>query len=151
MRLSLKPFHSRPLSAGTRRARDLRREQQLARPLPSPPSPAARSHSPPRRLAAARSAPASRAATEPQHPLYRSQNGSWWELEAHSLRGVHRDGIVVVERVEELPVLVGKRRMVHGVGGWRVQMLETRPSRVALTRSRGLANRIELRGGCSFE
>jgi hypothetical protein len=55
---------------------------------------------------------------------------------------VHRDGIVVVERVEELPVLVGKRRMVHDVGGWRVQMLEIRPSRDALTRSRGLANRI---------
>jgi hypothetical protein len=59
--------------------------------------------------------------------------------EAHSgggpsvLRGVHRDGIVVVERVEELPVLVSNRRMVHDVGGWRVQMLKIRPSRDALT------------------
>jgi hypothetical protein len=48
------------------------------------------------------------------------------------LRGVHRDRIVVVERVEELPVLVGKHRIVHDVGGWRVQMLEIRPSRDAL-------------------
>jgi hypothetical protein len=59
--------------------------------------------------------------------------------EAHSgggpsvLRGVHRDGIVVVERVEELPVLVCKHRMVHDVGGWQVQMLTIRPSRDALT------------------
>jgi hypothetical protein len=44
------------------------------------------------------------------------------------LRGVHRDRIVVVERVEELPVLVGKHRIVHDVGGWRVQMLEIRHS-----------------------
>jgi hypothetical protein len=34
---------------------------------------------------------------------------------------------------------------------WRVQMLEIRISRVALSRSRGLANRIELHGGCVFE
>jgi hypothetical protein len=47
---------------------------------------------------------------------------------ARVLGGVHRDGIVVVERVEELPVLVGKHRMVHDVGGRRVQMLEIRPS-----------------------
>jgi hypothetical protein len=59
--------------------------------------------------------------------------------EAHSgggpsvLRGVHRDGIVVAERVEELPVLVCKRRMALDVGGWRVQMLKIRPSRDALT------------------
>jgi hypothetical protein len=92
--------------------------------------------------------PAARCA---KHRLCRSQNGPWWELEALSLRGVHRDGIVVVERVEELPVLVVKRRMVHDVGGWRFQMLETRPSLVALTRTRGLANIIELRGGCAFE
>jgi hypothetical protein len=49
------------------------------------------------------------------------------------LRGVHRDRIVVVERVEELPVLVGKHLIVHDVGGWRVQILEIRPSRDALT------------------
>jgi hypothetical protein len=61
------------------------------------------------------------------------------------MRGVHRDGIAVVERVEELPVLVGKHRMVHDVGGWRVQMLKIMLSRDALTRSRRLANRIELR------
>jgi hypothetical protein len=51
------------------------------------------------------------------------------------LRGVHRDGIVVVERVEELAVLVRKCRMVHDVGGWRVKMLEIRPSRDTLMRS----------------
>jgi hypothetical protein len=49
------------------------------------------------------------------------------------LRGVHRDRIVVVERVEELPVLIGKHRIVHDFGGWRVQMLEIRPSGDALT------------------
>jgi hypothetical protein len=47
------------------------------------------------------------------------------------LRGFHRDRIVL-ERVEELPVLVGKHRTVHDVGGRRVQMLEIRPSRDAL-------------------
>jgi hypothetical protein len=48
------------------------------------------------------------------------------------LWGVHRDRIVVVKGVE-LPVLVGTHRIVHDVGGWRVQMLETKPSRDALT------------------
>jgi hypothetical protein len=153
LRLILTPFHLRPLSAGTRRARLM--TEAAGRPsstvLPVTSRAQSQPASPPRRLAAARSAPALRAATERQHRLYRSQNGSWWELEAHSLRGVHRDGIVVVERVDELPVLVGKRRRVHDVGGWRFQMLGTRPSRVPLTRSRDLAKRIELRGGCAFE
>jgi hypothetical protein len=45
------------------------------------------------------------------------------------LWGVHRDHIVVVEGVEELPVLVGIHRIVHDVGGRRVQMLEIKPSR----------------------
>jgi hypothetical protein len=67
-------------------------------------------------------------------------------LDAHSLRAprgghaggpsvprsVHRDGIVVVERVEELPVLIGNHRKVHDVGGWRLQKLEIRPSQDAL-------------------
>jgi hypothetical protein len=47
-------------------------------------------------------------------------------------RSVHRDGIVVVERVEEL-VLIGTHRKVHDVGGWRLQKLEIKPSRDALT------------------
>jgi hypothetical protein len=49
------------------------------------------------------------------------------------LWGVHRDRIVIVEGVEELPVLVGIHRIAHDVGGWRVQILEIKPSRDALT------------------
>jgi hypothetical protein len=64
------------------------------------------------------------------------------------LRGVHHDGIVVVKRGEVQPVLVGKHRMGHDVGGWRVEMLEIRLSRDALTM---VANRIELRAWCAFE
>jgi hypothetical protein len=153
MRLILTPFHLRPLSARTRRAR--LETEAVVRPSPVTSRAPSQPASPPRRLAArraaARSAPASRAAIEPQHRLYCSQNGSWWELDAHSLRGVHRDGIVVAERVEKFPVLVGKRRIVHDVGGWRLQMLEIRPSREALTSSRDSANRIDLRCGCAFE
>jgi hypothetical protein len=51
MRLILTPFHLRPLSAGTRRAR-LMTKVAARRPIPSTPLPAARSHSPPRRPAA---------------------------------------------------------------------------------------------------
>jgi hypothetical protein len=49
------------------------------------------------------------------------------------LWGVLRDRIVVVEGVEELPVLVGIHRLVYDVCGWRVLMLEIKPSRDALT------------------
>jgi hypothetical protein len=97
MRLILTPFHLRPLSAGTRRAR-LETEAE-ARPYHRPQ--AARRHSPRRRLAAARSAPASRAATEPQRRLYRPQNGLCWGLDAHSLRtprGGHAGGPVPAAR-----------------------------------------------------
>jgi hypothetical protein len=97
MRLILTPFHLRPLSAGTRRAR--LETQAEARTYHRPQT--ARRHSPPRRLAAARSAPVSRAATEPQHRLYRPQNGSCWGLDAHSLRaprGGHAGGPVPAAR-----------------------------------------------------
>jgi hypothetical protein len=72
------------VSAGSRRSRRARLETEVAAPIP--PSQAARRHSLPRRLAVSRSAPASRAATQSQYRLYRPQNGSWWELDAHSLR-----------------------------------------------------------------
>jgi hypothetical protein len=97
MRLILTPFHLRQLSAGTRRAR----LETEAEARPSHPPPAARRHIPPRRLAVACSARASRAATEPQHRLYRRQNGSWWELDAHALRaplGGHAGGPVAAVR-----------------------------------------------------
>jgi hypothetical protein len=64
------------------------------------------------------------------------------------LWGVHRDRIVVVEGVEELPVLVGIHRIVHDIGGWRVQMLEIKSSRDTLTM---VSEEIELRAGCTFE
>jgi hypothetical protein len=49
------------------------------------------------------------------------------------LRRVHRDGMVVIERVDALPVLVCKHRMVHDASGWHVRMHEGRLSRDALT------------------
>jgi hypothetical protein len=64
------------------------------------------------------------------------------------LWGVHRDRIVVVEGVEELPLLVGVHRIVHDVGGWRVQMLEIKSSRDTLTMvsdENRIARRVHLR------
>jgi hypothetical protein len=141
-RLILKPFHFRPLSAGIRRAR-LETETE-ARPSPrhQPCVVTARpAASPPRAARRPRAQPLS-----PNIVCTVRRMGRGEGLDAHSLRatrgpvaaaracrGDYRDRSVVGEGVEELPVLVGKHRIVHDVGGWRVLMLEIRPSRDALT------------------
>jgi hypothetical protein len=162
MRLILTPFHLRPLSAGTTRAR-LETEAE-ARPY-HPPQ-AARRHSPPRRLVAARSAPASRAATEPQHRLYRPQNGSWWGLDAHSIsapRGGHAGGPEAAARVCSAVSIVmpssssGLKNCHYSSAkntDWCLTLAGgvSRCSRSGLREmlSPGLANRIELRCRCAF-
>jgi hypothetical protein len=112
------------VSAGSRRSR--LETEEAARP-PIPPSPATRRHSPPRSLAATRSGPASRAATQPQHRLYRPHNASFWGfVEVVRHHALHADVELAIHirlpasdgpmRSQSVDVSGGADGESHGVG-----------------------------------